>query len=131
MDICETCESYHDKIKAAEDEEEIRKLKVEHHKHVTGADQAYKFQEHDKHQARQVFGRDYAWPEDAHDIEFNSVDATEFQCQDAGGNLRTPRLRQGEAYYKRILQTYMYGIYSAGRNTHSLYFWNEVSCIDK
>lgn len=129
VDICPTCESFHNKLKAAEGDEK-NQLEQEHHKHVVAADQAYKFQQHDKQETGRVFSANYEWAEDAHEIEFNSVDAAEFQCQDAGGNLRTPRLRQGEAFYKRILQTYVYGIYSGARKAHSLYFWNEViSCF--
>ena len=62
---------------------------------------------------------------DPAEIEFNSLPAHETQFQDAGGNLRTPRLRQGEAFYKRILQTFSYDIYSTARRTHSIYIWNE------
>lgn len=87
---------------------------------------AYKMQQHDKKAAEATFDGSYTFPEDASTIQFASVDAAEMQTQDAGGNLRTPRLRQGEAFYKRILQTFNYGIFSKARNTHSLYFWNEV-----
>lgn len=40
------------------------------------------------------------------------------------GTYRTPRLTQGEAYYKRILGTNTYSIFSAGREQHSHYVWN-------
>lgn len=36
------------------------------------------------------------------------------------------RLTQGEAFYKRILQTYNYGIYSHAHCQHTIFFWNEV-----
>ena len=90
------------------------------------ADRAYKFQDHDKKTTAAVYTEGYFGSLAPADIQFNSIDATETQFQDAGGNLRTPRLRQGEAFYKRILPTFNYGIYSKARDTHSVYMWNEV-----
>ena len=94
--------------------------------HVAKANKAYKFQAHDKNVTASVFTPGYFDGTNAADIGFNSTDAFETQIQDAGGNLRTPRLRVGEAFYKRILATFNYGIYSKARDTHSVYMWNEV-----
>lgn len=58
-------------------------------------------------------------------IEFMSKDRTETQIQDAFGNLRTPRMSSGEAYYLRILPVWVYDFYSAATETHYLYSWNE------
>ncbi len=46
--------------------------------------------------------------------------------QDAWGNLRTPRLPNGQAYYLRILPVWVYDFYSAASQTHFLYSWNET-----
>ncbi|KAK3286499.1 hypothetical protein CYMTET_5948 [Cymbomonas tetramitiformis] len=56
---------------------------------------------------------------------YNSLKKTETQSQDFGGNLRTPKLTVGEAFYLRILATFCYSIYSYARRCTVLYFWNE------
>lgn len=58
-------------------------------------------------------------------VPFRSKDKTDTQIQDAFGNLRTPRMTNGEAYYLRILPVWVYDFYSAATETHYLYSWNE------
>ncbi|KAK3288907.1 hypothetical protein CYMTET_3640 [Cymbomonas tetramitiformis] len=56
---------------------------------------------------------------------FNSLAKTKTQSQDFGGNLRTPRLTIGEAFYLRILATFVYCIFSYAGQVAVLYLWNE------
>ena len=127
VDTCDKCDCYNDKIAAETDEAEERRLQEEHHKHKVAADKAYKMQKADMARTEEDFP-DGCWDNVvAGRVEFCSVKGCETQVQDAGGNLRTPRLTVGEAYYKRILQTFNYDIYSHAKRRHGYFFWNEVS----
>ena len=101
-------------------------LQMDHHHHKAIADRGYKFQQHDKRLCEETFPDGYWDDKVAENVEFMSDKGVECQVQDAGGNLRTPRLTVGEAFYKRILQTLNYDVYSHAKRRHSYSFWNEV-----
>jgi hypothetical protein len=125
VDTCETCDGFINKVKAFANQEchECLKTKRQHAEHTIRADKGYKHQQFHIEEARITFpiGFDFDAVKD-----FRQISGCEFQCQDAGGNFRTPRGTQGECFYLRILSTYTYSIYSAAHNQHSLYFWNET-----
>jgi len=131
VDTCEDCDQYGMQFALTGDDLDPA-VKAAHEEHLKRAAHAYDLQKQHKEACRQGF----PGPSEDHPrgmakdlcstVDFRSQDKLEFQTQDAGGNLRTPRLSQNVAYYKRILQTYTYGIYSHAKNQHTFYFWNEV-----
>ena len=80
-------------------------MQEQHHEHKCLADMGYTFQQDDKRRCEETFPDGYWDDKDGATVDFMSVKGVECQVQDAGGNLRTPRLTVGEAFYKRILQT--------------------------
>ena len=134
VDTCDVCDKFGEKEKAYTIDEKTEKksevllfnIRKDQKSHVVSAKRAYLFQSYDFAKTEVTFTLDFSWPKDSSEIEFMSINGYETQTQDAGGNLRTPRLTVGEAYYLRILQTYTYGIYSHARRQHSIYMWNET-----
>ncbi|KAK3274365.1 hypothetical protein CYMTET_17447 [Cymbomonas tetramitiformis] len=123
VDTCDTCDSFkHQCAKAPSGSEEEKRVHSEWNAHRQRADKSYDSRCLDAN----VTLRYYAVPlandeKPAH----NSLKKTETQTQDFGGNLRTPRLTVGEAYYLRHLPTFCYSMYSHARQCTVLYFWNE------
>ena len=101
-------------------------MQEQHHEHKCLADRGYKFQQDDKRRCEETFPDGYWDDKDAATVDFMSVKGVACQVQDAGGNLRIPRLTVSEAFYKRILQTLNYDVYSHAKRRHSYSFWNEV-----
>ncbi|KAK3287753.1 hypothetical protein CYMTET_4751 [Cymbomonas tetramitiformis] len=123
VDTCDTCDSFkHQCAKAPSGSEEEKRVHSEWNAHRQRADKSYDSRCLDAN----VTLRYYAVPlandeKPAH----NSLKKTETQTQDFGGNLRTPRVTVGEAYYLRHLPTFCYSMYSHARQCTVLYFWNE------
>jgi hypothetical protein len=122
VDLCNTCESMRAAIAAtvdAQSQAEQQRVLMEHKKM---GDSYYAARRDDDERTEREF---QGWEFDS-EADFCSVVFMETQCQDAAGNLRTPRLQVGEAYYKRILPTWCYGIHSRAANRSTMLFWNEV-----
>ncbi len=58
--------------------------------------------------------------------DFNTVDAVDVMHFDFQKNLPTPKLTVGDQFYKRLLWTYLFGIYSASTQFMVAYMWSEI-----
>jgi hypothetical protein len=58
--------------------------------------------------------------------DFNSVDAVDVMHFDFQKNLPTPKLVVGDQFYKRLLWTYLFGIYSASTQIMVAFMWSEL-----
>ena len=123
IDTCDKCDNFKHALGNCEPgSPEERKVAASFASHKKQADESYDSRNHDTAKTR----RDFPIPlcKDAKPA-YNSVKGIETQSQDFGGNLRTPRLTVGEAFYLRILPTFVYSIFSEARRCTVLYFWNE------
>jgi hypothetical protein len=129
VDTCEDCDGYAATLKSSQWSAMSAAVKAgieeAHDLHLARAKRAYKMQEEDNQRTEHDFPDGWAAAHSP-DLAFCATKGQETQMQDAGGNLRTPRLTQGVAYYKRILQTFNYSVYSRAHRKHSMYFWNEA-----
>eukprot|EP00854_Cymbomonas_tetramitiformis_P008907 gene8907-10553_t len=109
-------------VTALEESEEEKKVYAEWDEHRQQADTSYDSRNVDAKQTDEYYPLPLAKDEKP---AYNSLKKVETQSQDFGGNLRTPRLSVGEAFYLRILATFVYCIFSQARRCAVLYFWNE------
>ena len=58
--------------------------------------------------------------------DFNTVDAIDVFHFDFQQNLPTPKLTVGEQFYKRLLWTYLFGIFSASSKIMTAFMWHEL-----
>jgi hypothetical protein len=124
-DTCETCDDLkreRDVLLKAGSNTEAAKKEAALAAHLKEADSFYAARRADFERTCQDF---IDWVFDA-DADWASFQAQETQCQDAAGNCRCPRMTIGEAYYKRILPVWIYGIHSGGRQEHTMCVWNET-----
>lgn len=59
--------------------------------------------------------------------DFNSVDAVDVMHFDFQKNLPTPKLTVSDQFYKRLLWTYLFGVYSASTQIMFAYMWSELT----
>ena len=57
---------------------------------------------------------------------FNTVDAVDVVHFDFQKNLPTPKLTVGDQFYKRLLWTFLFGVYTASSQIMVAYMWNEL-----
>lgn len=123
-DVCDEC----DRLQAVIDDGNSNEAEVEFAQkaleiHKVKADECYARRADHIKSAKEDFPGKAAI---SADTKLASLDKTDCQVQDAWGNLRTPRLPNGQAYYLRILPVWVYDFYSAASQTHFLYSWNET-----
>ncbi|KAK3256726.1 hypothetical protein CYMTET_34153 [Cymbomonas tetramitiformis] len=123
VDTCDKCDNFKHRFAEAPAGSEIeKKVSAEWDEHRRGAYTSYDSRNADANTTNKYYPLPLANDEKP---AFNSLKKVETQTQDFGGNLRTPKLTVGEAYYLRILATFCYSIFSQARRRTVLYFWNE------
>ena len=124
VDTCPTCDAFRQSIAGFDNGAAKAKLEADWDAHKKVADSYYAAHKADEARTDREFSL-VNWQYDP-SAEFCCVGITETQCQDAAGNLRCPRLTVGEAYYKRILPVWIYGINSRGGKCTTICAWNET-----
>jgi hypothetical protein len=124
VDTCPTCDAFRQSIAGFDNGAAKAKLEADWGAHKKVADSYYAAHKADEARTDREFAL-VNWQYDP-SAEFCCAAITETQCQDAAGNLRCPRLTVGEAYYKRILPVWIYGINSRGGKCTTICAWNET-----
>ena len=119
-DSCATCDRLVCLIKQMDDETEKEELQKEHREHLKEADMSYKMRTHDWEKAME----EETDPEDL-PVSLRSIKGVQATCSDFMGNIQIPKLTAGEAFYKRKLKLFCYGIHLASLDQHQMYFWSE------
>ena len=60
-------------------------------------------------------------------VAFNSVEAVDVFNFDFQQNLPTPKLTVGDQFYKRLMWTYLFGVYNVGAQRGYAFMWDEVT----
>jgi len=153
VDVCERCDKYNLTIKDIEEQKpstdkskaalaaKVRAVQKKWKAHKDCADKAYTIRMDQAKKAAEYFNINYGEfevefavdPTTRHPtvkhkpgFKFCSNNAPEIIQQDAGGNLLTPMLKVGPAYYLRKFNTRMYDIHSSALGRHFSTFWNEA-----
>ena len=101
-DTCGTCDKLKEQMSADPDNEEFKQQKADH---LRQADMAYKMQQQDRD---------------------NSDDRTHAIWGDMMSVAQIPKLPTGASFYLRKLKVYNEDFYSASRDQHSMFLWNQL-----
>ena len=101
-DTCSTCDKLQEQMSADPDNEELKQQKGDH---LRQANMAYKMQKQDRD---------------------NSDDRTHAIWGDMMSVAQVPKLPTGASFYLRKLKVYNEDFYSAVRDQHSMFLWNQL-----